>query len=184
MKPRTFTPSRLAELALLAGLTRDTVSVFGADLRALLAEKPELDSLRAPGPTDRAKLNVLAAAASTSSSKVHIPPGELRALLAEHGELEALRSIAAGKPLRVREIKARAGEGRKPMIVALDHGAERASVRTYGFDTAHLASFLGQHPETVRCAIRDGVLNPTDLASIHAYKLRVDAVRKTAEDDQ
>lgn len=171
---RTFTAKRLAEFKLLSGMQGE-VSIYQGDLKVLLAVRAEIERLRARGSERRDELEKAGAAEMTSSAKVKLSPDQLRALLDEYRELDALMDLHAGKPTKERLIQVREGEGRRLVLVGPEHGGQRPNVRTYGFDTAQLTAHLGLHPETVRRMIRDGELVPSDLGSIHALKLRVDA---------
>lgn len=181
---------RLSELTVLADSTAPKVSIYASDLRALLAERTAVLDARAkdlPSPAV-GDLHIDAANATASSSMVKIRPVDLATLLDLHGELvghqlreRAQEREAAKADSEGREILVRDGATRRPVLVSPEHGANRPSVRAYAFDTEHLAGFLGLHPETVRKAIRAGDLVPTDLGSIHAYKLRVDEIRRRKE---
>lgn len=178
----------------------EPVRVYGGDLRALLAMRAELLVRRrvedpfAEGK--RADLIAKAKAATTTAAQVLVPPADLRALLAMRAELLALEAAEqeqeqlesdALAAVGAKVIKAkRCDDGKvRPVLVGPGHGKGggpsrpsvpsdgkgRPSVRTYGFDLAHLAAFLDRHPESVREAIRVGALNPTSLGSIFASKL-------------
>lgn len=193
MKTRDLTDKRLRELAEAAAGTTPC-SIFAADARALLEIHRLVVAMRAAAdPFQQHAFGGLfarAAAAKTSAAKVRIDPADLRGLLAMRAELierqqeqarlaeaagdeEAQAMLAAG----AREIMTRAGVGRRAILVGPGHGSTKPNVRTYGFDLAHLAGFLGLHPETVRQAIRARELVPTDLSSIHAFKVALDARR-------
>jgi hypothetical protein len=193
MKPRDLTDKRLRDLAEAAAGTAPC-SIFAADLRALIAARALLVDIRTEADPfrqgRRADLAARAVAAKTSAAKVRIDPADLRGLLAMRAELierqqeQARLAEAAGDEeaqamhaAGAREIMARAGVGRRAILVGPTHGATKPNVRTYGFDLAHLADFLGMHPENVRQAVRARELVPTDLASIHAFKLALDARR-------
>lgn len=192
---------RLGDLAEAVehGGQSEPVRVYGGDIRALLAIRSELLARRrgedpfAEGK--RADLIAKAKAATTTAAQVLVTPADLRALLAMRGELLTLE--AAEQEQEQMEVQALAAAGAKvirakrddgktrPVLVGPSHGKGggpsrpsvpndgkgRPSVRTYGFDLAHLAAFLDRHPESVREAIRTGSLNPTSLASIFASKL-------------
>ena len=192
---------RLGELAEAVehGGQSDPVRVYGGDLRALLAIRSELLARRrgedpfAEGK--RADLIAKAKAATTTAAQVLVPPADLRALLAMRAELLALEAaeqeqeqleVQALAAAGAKVIRAKRDDGKvRPVLVGPGHGKGggpsrpsvpsdgkgRPSVRTYGFDLAHLAAFLDRHPESVREAIRAGSLNPTSLASIFASKL-------------
>ena len=192
---------RLGELAEAVehGGQSEPVRVYGGDLRALLAIRSELLARRrgedpfAEGK--RADLIAKAKAATTTAAQVLVPPADLRALLAMRAELLALEAaeqeqeqleVQALAAAGAKVIRAKRDDGKvRPVLVGPGHGKGggpsrpsvpsdgkgRPSVRTYGFDLAHLAAFLDRHPESVREAIRAGSLNPTSLASIFASKL-------------
>lgn len=198
MSGRDLTPRQVAELDALAATAGLSCSVYAANLRKLLAMRAAVMTARAadqragvPLETGRVRdipavrvsaLDTSARAATISSSQVKMRPDDLRTLLAMRAELLVRAAAAAHFDAAVlaaelaggaREIKSRAA-GRRLVLVGADHGG-KAQVRTYGFDLQHLAGFLGLHPETTRKAIRDGALVPTDLGSIHAYKLATEA---------
>lgn len=188
MKPRDLTDKRLRELA-DASEGAGSCSVFAADLRALLEIRRRLiDMRKAADPFrdhGRADLEARARLATASGSRLKIEPGDLRGLLAMRRELIerqaeqarlAEEMTAAEAVAGAREIVSTTG-GRRVVLVGPEHGKARANVRTYGFDLAQLASFLCMHPENVRQAIRAGRLVPTDLASIHSFKLAIEARR-------
>jgi len=178
----------------------EPVRVYGGDLRALLAIRFELLARRrAEDPFVNGKRDDLIArakAATTTAAQVLVPPADLRALLAMRAELLALEAAeqaqeqlesAALAAAGAKVIKARCCDDGKvrPVLVGPGHGKGggpsrpsvpndgkgRPSVRTFGYDLAHLAAFLDRHPESVRESIRTGALNPTSLASIFTAKL-------------
>ena len=201
MKTVDLPQGRLGELAEAVehGGQSEPVRVYGGDLRALLAIRSELLARRrgedpfAEGK--RADLIAKAKAATTTAAQVLVPPADLRALLAMRAELLALEAaeqeqeqleVQALAAAGAKVIRAKRDDGKvRPVLVGPGHGKGggpsrpsvpsdgkgRPSVRTYGFDLAHLAAFLDRHPESVREAIRAGSLNPTSLASIFASKL-------------
>lgn len=188
MKPRDLTDKRLRELADAAD-GAGQCSVFAADLRALLEIRRRLvDMRKAADPFrehGRADLEARARLATASGSRLKIDAMDLRGLLAMRRELIerqaeqdrlAKEMAAAEQSSGAREIVSTTS-GRRVVLVGREHGKGRANVRTYGFDLAHLAGFLGMHPENVRQAIRTGRLVPTGLASIHAFKLALEARR-------
>ena len=192
---RPITPRRRADLSILADSKSPRVSVFAADVRILLDAREYVLRARAEDltPESSASLQRLANGAKTTSAQIQLSPADLRQLLAIYAErgahlaacaAEQAQEQAAQETAGAREIQIREGGVRRHALVGPNHGAERASVRAYAFDTNHLAGFLELHPETVRAAIRNGDLVPTDLHSIAAYKQRTEKVRRDGEPEQ
>lgn len=184
MTPRDLPAKRLAVLE-DAARGADPVAVYGGDLRALLAMRR---LLLAAHPLDIAESTAKRlenlAGRTVSSGHVRVAPVDVRTLLAVRRGYLARRRDDEADDAKEQGALAAAGARtikRGSMLVGPDHGKGRPSVRTYGFDLAHLAGFLGLHPETVRARIRDGLLVPTDLASIHANKLAADKGRAPKE---
>ncbi len=198
MTPRDLPAKRLAVLEETAHGT-EPVAVYGGDLRALLAMRRLLLAAHPLDITEAtAKRLENLAGRTVSSGHVRVAPVDVRTLLAVRRGFLARRRDDEADDAKERAALAAAGARaikRGSMLVGPDHGRGggpvrpgspsdgkgRPSVRTYGFDLAHLAGFLGLHPETVRARIRDGVLVPTDLASIHANKLAADKTRAPKE---
>lgn len=184
MTPRDLPARRLTVLEETAHGTAP-VAVYGGDLRALLAMRRLLLAAHPLDITEAtAKRLENLAGRTVSSGHVRVASVDVRTLLAvRRGFLARCRDDEADD---AKEQAALAAAGtraikRGSMLVGPDHGKGRPTVRTYGFDLAHLAGFLGLHPETVRARIRDGVLVPTDLASIHANKLAAAPARAPKE---
>lgn len=173
---RDIDQKRLTHLQESAGSNAPIVRMFGGDLRALLEMEEALENMR-PGLSIAKRAELIAATETLrSSSKVTISVTDLRALLEVREELQARRAAAeqAAAELAAAEVANGArsilsrANGNKVVVVGPNHGPQPS--RTYGFDLAHLADFLGVHPETARQAIRERRLVPTDLRSIYEYK--------------
>lgn len=191
MKTRDIPARRLSDLEHLSASKAEQVSIYGSDLRTLLELRREAfehipeDFL----PEEIEGLARAARDATTTSARVKVSPEHLTLLLrlrdllavllaeqAHRAVAESVAESAAG----AREIQSHADDGasRRTVLVGPDHGSKRPSVRTYGFDLEHLAGFLELHPETVRQAIREGELVPTDLGSIYTFKRKRDGRTK------
>lgn len=174
MTPRDLPAKRLAVLEETAHGTAP-VAVYGGDLRALLAMRRLLLAAHPLDITEAtAKRLENLAGRTVSSGHVRVAPVDVRTLLAVRRSFLARRRDDETDDAKEQAALAAAGARaikRGSTLVGPDHGKDRPTVRTYGFDLAHLASFLDMHPETVRQAIRSGELLPTSLDSIYKYKL-------------
>lgn len=205
LRGRDLVPRQIEEIE-AAMAKGGTVPVYTANLRKLLLLRETLLAVREgemrsgvpligheakdlPAAQIEALSNACDHAAEGPASRVKMLATELRALMSLRAELLRWAAAAAHFDAAVqmaelaggaREIHSRSPVRRTILVGAGHSGNQQA--RTYGFETQQLAAFFDCHPETVRKAIRDGALVPTDLASIYQYKLETDS--KTAIRDR